>query len=60
MDSLLGGVDIDPVPALIGAVIVFVGIRLVVGAVRTAIRLAFVGVILIGAYLFLYGGNLTS
>lgn len=60
MEDLIAGVELDPLLSPMGLVVVLLGIRLVFGAVRTAVKLAVIGLILVGAYLFLYGGNLTG
>ena len=57
MEELLGNVDLDPIASPLGLVIVAVGVRLVIGAVKTLIKLALVVLILVGLYLFFYGGN---
>lgn len=59
MEELLGNVELDPLLSPIGLVVVLLGIRMVLGAFKTAIKLLFVLVILAGAYFFFYGGNLT-
>lgn len=57
MEDIISNIEFDPVVSTIGIVVVLIGIRMVVGAVRTAIKLVFLAVILIGAYLFFYGGQ---
>ncbi|CAN5690769.1 hypothetical protein BH24ACT15_BH24ACT15_06350 [soil metagenome] len=59
MEDLLTNVDLDPIASPIGLLVIFLGVRMVIGAIKTAIKLAFVGVILFGLYLFFYGGNVT-
>lgn len=59
MEDLLTNVDLDPIASPIGLLVIFLGVRMVIAAIKTAIKLAFVGVILFGLYLFFYGGNVT-
>lgn len=59
MEDLLANVDLDPIASPIGLLVIFLGIRIVMGSFKTAIKLVFVGVILIGAYLFFFGGTVT-
>lgn len=57
MEELLTSVNLDPIASPIGLLVVLLGVRMVIGAIKTAIKLVFVAVILFGLYLFLYGGN---
>jgi hypothetical protein len=59
MEDLLNSIELDPVASTIGLLVIALGIRMVLGAVKTAIKIVFVVVILVGASLFLYGGQLT-
>lgn len=59
MEDLLTNVDLDPIASPIGLLVIFLGVRMVIAAIKTAIKLAFVGVILFGLHLFFYGGNVT-
>ncbi|WP_370327055.1 hypothetical protein [Euzebya sp.] len=59
MEDLLNAVELDPVVSTIGVVVVLLGLRMVFAAAKTAIKLVFLAVILIGAYLFLYGGQVS-
>lgn len=60
MEDLIAGLELDPLLSPVGLVVVVLGIRLVLGAVRTAVRLALLAVVLVGAYLFFYGGQVTG
>ncbi|HUG83701.1 MAG TPA: hypothetical protein VMM13_04005 [Euzebya sp.] len=60
MQDLLSNPELDPLLSSIGLVVIVVGIRMVLGTVKTAIRLLFLGGLLIGAYLFFYGGAITG
>lgn len=59
MEDLLRSFELDPVASPIGVVVVLLAIRMLFGAIKTAIKLVLVVVILVGAYLFFYGGQLT-
>ncbi len=59
MEDLFGNLDLDPIASPIGLVVIALGIRMVLGAFKTAIKLLFLLVVLVGAYLFFYGGNVT-
>ncbi|MEE8600811.1 hypothetical protein [Euzebya tangerina] len=57
MEDLFSNIDLDPIASPVGLIVIGLGIRLVLGAVKTAIKLALVVMILVGLYLFFYGGN---
>lgn len=59
MEDLLNNLDLDPIASPIGIVVILLGIRMLLGAFRTMIKLVFLVVILVGAYLFFYGGQVT-
>ena len=60
MEDLIAGLELDPLLSPIGLVVVLLGIRLVLGAVKTAVKLAVIALIAFGVYLFLYGGQVTG
>lgn len=57
MEDLFSNIDFDPIATPIGLVVIFLGIRLFLGAVKTAIKILIAVMILVGLYLFFYGGN---
>lgn len=57
MEELLTEIDLDPIASPIGLVVVVLGVRLLLGTIKTVLKLLFLGVILVGLYLFFYGGN---
>ncbi len=57
MEDLFGNPNLDSIASPIGLLVIFLGVRIVLGAFKTAIKMLFILVILIGAYLFFYGGN---
>ena len=59
MEDLLQSFELDPVASPIGVVVILLGIRMLFGAIKTAIKLVLLVAILIGVYLFLYGGQVT-
>jgi hypothetical protein len=59
MEDLLNSLDLDPVASPIGIIAILIGLRFVLGAFKMVIKLLFLGLILIGAYLFFYGGQVT-
>jgi uncharacterized membrane protein len=59
MEDLLAGLDFDPIVSPVGLVVVLIGVRMLMSVVKTAIRLVVIGLILVGAYFFFYGGNVT-
>lgn len=60
MEDLIAGLELDPLLSPVGLVVVLLGIRLVIGAVKTAVKLAVIALIALGVYLFLYGGQVTG
>ena len=59
MEDLFGNLDLSPIASPIGLVVIVLGMRMVLGAFKTAIKLLFLLVVAVGLYLFFYGGNLT-
>lgn len=59
MEDLLSNVELDPLLSPIGLVVIILGIRMVMGTVKTAIKILFLLLILAGAYMFFYGGQVT-
>ncbi|CAN5172162.1 hypothetical protein BH23ACT9_BH23ACT9_21470 [soil metagenome] len=60
MEDLVGNIQLDPIVSPVGLVVVLLGIRLAMSAVKTVIKLAFLGLILFGAYIFFYGGQISG
>ena len=60
MSDLFSNIEFDPVVSSVGLVVILLGIRLVFGAFKTAVKLLFLLVVLIGLYLFFYGGVVTG
>ncbi len=57
MEELINGFNLDPVASPIALIVILMGIRFLVGAVKTVVRIAFLLLIAVGVYVFFYGGS---
>ncbi len=60
MEDLFNEISIEATPAIIGAVVAVVGLVALFKVAKAVVKLLMLAVVLVGAYLFFYGGNLTS
>ena len=63
MDELLNTlteVDLDPIASPVGIAVIVIGAVILIKAIKTAVKMAMLAVILIGLYVFFYGGNIGS
>lgn len=58
--TTLSEVDLDPIASPVGIAVIVIGAVILLKAIKTAVKMAMLAVILIGVYVFLYGGNIGS
>ncbi len=60
MEDLLSNIQLDPRISPVGLLVILLGIRMLFAAVKTVVKLLVLVAILIGLYIFFYGGAIAG